>query len=58
MIRIVLAAKFYVLVYKLNIKKQYWQKYQIIQIKLHYYKYYKIVGIGRYEIGKYKIKQK
>lgn len=51
----VLAAKVYVMVHGLNIKKWYWERYQFIQTKSDQYQYYGRGGMGRYEIGKDKI---
>ena len=35
--------------YKFDIKKWYWERYQIVQIKSHQYKYYGIDDISKYE---------
>ena len=49
----VLAAKLYIIVYGLDIKKQYWGIYYIVQIKLHQYKHYKMDRIAKHKINKY-----
>lgn len=48
----ILSAEFYAIANGFEIKKQYWRKYQIIQIKWNQYQYYRIGGIGKYEINK------
>lgn len=51
----ILKAELYKIVYKFNIKKQHWRKYQIVQKKPYQYKYYRINGISKQVINKYKI---
>lgn len=53
MIGIFLVAKLYAIIHGLDIEKQYWGKYYIIQTKLHQHKHYEVDRMGNHKIGKY-----
>lgn len=40
--------------FNIDIEKQHWEKYQIVQAKSHQYKHYKISKMSKHEICKYK----
>lgn len=48
----ILIIKLYAMIYKFNIKKQYWERYQVIYIKLYQYQNYKLYEIEKYKIDK------
>ena len=52
---IVLAAKVYLMAYGLDIKKQYWKRYQIIRKISYQHQYYGMGVTSKHEIGEYKI---
>lgn len=45
----VLAADLYTIIYRLDIEKQHWKRYQIIEIKSNQYQHYKIGGTGKHD---------
>ena len=49
----ILLTELYTIAHMLEIKKQYWGKYQIMQKKLHQHKHYRMGETGKQEIGKY-----
>lgn len=49
----VLVANLYIMEYWLDIEKQYWERYQIVQAKLHQHKHYGIDEMGKHKICKY-----
>lgn len=52
-IRNILAVNIYAMAYGLDIEKEHWKRYQIMQKKSYQHQYYGICGIGKYEIGEY-----
>lgn len=50
-----LVAKLYTMAYRYNIKKQHWERYQIVQTKLYQHWYYKMDETSKYKIKKYKM---
>lgn len=43
------AIELYTIMYKFDIEKQHWERYQIMYIKLNQYKHYKMGKTGKYK---------